>query len=72
MNKTGAMVENLRGSHDPAEDRDFVFIRQASATPAPTAPRANLHTSSVRFLVALVHFRGFGVFRQLAAPHNFR
>jgi len=27
--ETGAMVENLRDSHEPANDRDFVFTRYA-------------------------------------------
>ena len=29
MAETGSMVENLRDSHEPAKDRDFVFARYA-------------------------------------------
>jgi hypothetical protein len=29
VEQTGAMVENLRDSHEPAKDRDFVFTRYA-------------------------------------------
>lgn len=30
MAETGSMVENLRDSHEPAKDRDFVFTRYFS------------------------------------------